>query len=55
MCLPDFIIAGAPRCGTTWLSHLLDRHPDVQMAKPEVPEPKFFPCGYHVCRGIRSR
>jgi hypothetical protein len=40
--LPDFIIAGAPRSGTTWLYAVLDRHPDVYMAKPRSPEPKFF-------------
>jgi len=40
--LPDFIIGGAPRSGTTWLYELLDRHPDVYMAKPVKPEPKFF-------------
>jgi len=40
--LPDFLIGGAPRCGTTWLYHLLDHHPDVYMAKPLSPEPKFF-------------
>jgi hypothetical protein len=40
--LPDFIIGGAPRSGTTWLYELLDRHPDVNMAKPVKPEPKFF-------------
>jgi Sulfotransferase domain len=40
--LPDFIIAGAPRSGTTWLYTLLDRHPEVHMAKPVRPEPKFF-------------
>ncbi|MBM4430994.1 MAG: sulfotransferase [Chloroflexi bacterium] len=39
---PDFIIGGAPRAGTTWLYHLLDRHPEVYMAKPASPEPKFF-------------
>jgi sulfotransferase family protein len=39
---PTFIIAGAPRSGTTWLYELLDRHPDVYMAKPARPEPKFF-------------
>ena len=39
---PTFLIAGAPRSGTTWLYHLLDRHPDVYMAKPVRPEPKFF-------------
>src|SRR5206468_2663893 len=42
MRLPDFIIGGAPRSGTTWLYHLLDRHPDIYMAKPVKPEPKFF-------------
>ena len=40
--LPDFIIGGAPRSGTTWLYQLLDRHPSVYMAKPARPEPKFF-------------
>jgi len=39
---PDFIIGGAPRSGTTWLCHLLDRHPDIYMAKPYSPEPKYF-------------
>jgi LPS sulfotransferase NodH len=38
--LPTFIIGGAPRSGTTLLCHLLDRHPDVYMIKPYVPEPK---------------
>ena len=40
--LPDFIIAGAPRCATTWLSTLADLHPSLAMAKPVRPEPKFF-------------
>lgn len=39
--LPDFIIAGSPRCGTTWLCRLLENHPDVFVAEHE-PEPKFF-------------
>ena len=42
MRLPDFIIGGAARSGTTWLYHLLSRHPDVYMAQPVRPEPKFF-------------
>ena len=42
MRLPEFIIGGAPRSGTTWLYELLDRHPGVHMAKPLKPEPKFF-------------
>jgi Sulfotransferase domain len=40
--LPDFIIAGAPRSGTTWLYTLAQRHPQIAMAEPIVPEPKFF-------------
>lgn len=40
--LPDFIIAGAPRCATTWLYELAERHPAIAMAKPLRPEPKFF-------------
>lgn len=40
--LTDFLIAGAPRSGTTWLYHLLDRHPKIHMAVPLKPEPKFF-------------
>ncbi len=40
--LPDFVIAGAPRCGTTWQYHALERHPQIWLAKPVRPEPKFF-------------
>lgn len=37
-----FFIAGAQRSGTTYLYHLLDQHPQICMAKPVKPEPKFF-------------
>ena len=40
--LPHFIIAGAPRSATTWLYELADRHPEIAMARPLTPEPKFF-------------
>lgn len=40
--LPTFLIAGAPRSGTTYLYDLLDSHPGVFLAKPPRPEPKFF-------------
>ncbi len=40
--LPTFIVGGAPRSGTTWLTTGLDRHRDVWLAKPLRPEPKFF-------------
>jgi hypothetical protein len=37
---PDFLILGAPKCGTTALWHYLDAHPEVAMAS--VKEPRFF-------------
>ena len=49
---PTFIIGGAPRSGTTWLYELLDRHPEVYMAKPARPEPKFFLVDELYTRGI---
>ncbi|MGH9349524.1 MAG: sulfotransferase family protein [Vicinamibacterales bacterium] len=39
---PTFIIGGAPRSGTTLLCHLLERHPDVYIIRPYIPEPKVF-------------
>lgn len=36
------IIVGAQRCGTTGLYRLLEQHPDICMARPMRPEPKFF-------------
>jgi len=38
--MPDFIIAGAPKCGTTALWHFLNQHPDVFLSKDK--EPRFF-------------
>ena len=37
-----FFIVGAQRSGTTYLYHILDEHPEIEMAKPVRPEPKFF-------------
>lgn len=38
---PSFVIAGAPRAGTTWLYHQLSKHPAVYMA-PNKGEPRFY-------------
>ena len=38
--LPNFLIAGYPRCGTTFLYQKLKSHPDIFM--PDIKEPKFF-------------
>lgn len=37
-----FFIVGAQRSGTTYLYELLDQHPEICMAKPMRPEPKYF-------------
>jgi hypothetical protein len=37
-----FFIVGAQRSGTTQLCRLLDAHPEIEMATPFQPEPKFF-------------
>jgi hypothetical protein len=38
--LPDVVIGGAPRCGTTFLAEVLGKHPDIYLARPVIPEPK---------------
>lgn len=38
--LPNFFIAGAPKCGTTALSEYLRTHPNIFMSTPK--EPHFF-------------
>lgn len=39
---PDFLIAGAPKAGTTALHAALARHPDIFMSSPK--EPKYWLC-----------
>lgn len=48
MTLPNFVIIGAPKAGTTSLSQNLSRHPDIFMTNPK--EPNFF--GRHFDRGL---
>lgn len=38
--VPDIVIGGAPRSGTTYLAASLARHPCIFLAQPLVPEPK---------------
>lgn len=40
--IEQFFVVGAQRSGTTWLYHMLDQHPQIVMAKPMRPEPKYF-------------
>ncbi len=37
-----FVVIGAQRSGSTFAYQLLDAHPEIEMAKPVRPEPKFF-------------
>lgn len=37
-----FLICGAQRSATTYLYEVFDQHPDIAMAKPMRPEPKYF-------------
>lgn len=51
--LPDFIVVGATKAGTTSLDQYLAMHPQIHMARPK--EPRFFTVGnpssnYH--RGV---
>jgi hypothetical protein len=40
MTMPNFLIIGAMRCGTTTMYHLLRQHPEIYMSP--VKEPRFF-------------
>ena len=42
MALPDFLVVGAPKAGTSALHTALDQHPQLFMSK--VKEPKYFLC-----------
>jgi hypothetical protein len=42
MALPNFLIVGAAKCGTTSLYQYLRQHPDVYMSP--LKEPRYFPC-----------
>jgi hypothetical protein len=48
-----FIIAGAQRCATTYLYRILAQHPEIEMAYPVRPEPKFFLIDSLFERGIK--
>lgn len=44
--LPDFLVVGAMKCGTTSLHHYLNLHPDIFMS--EIKELDFFTTKYHL-------
>lgn len=40
LAVPDVIIGGAPRSGTTFLAEILAKHPGIFIPRPFAPEPK---------------
>ena len=48
--LPNFLIIGAQKSGTTWLAEQLIQHPDVFMPATEI---HFFDKDYHYYRGVQ--
>lgn len=46
--LPDFVILGAQKAGTTWLARNLSQHPDIYLPPREV---RYFDRGEHFARG----
>lgn len=51
--IEHFFVVGAQRSGTTYLYHLLSEHPEIEMAEPLRPEPKFFHVDALYERGLR--
>ena len=49
MRLPDFLIIGAQKSGTTWLADQLSLHPSIFMAPDEI---HFFDKAQNYCRGL---
>jgi Sulfotransferase domain len=49
---PDLFIVGAPKCGTTAMSHYLELHPDIYMARKEM---HYFGSDLHFARQFYRR
>ena len=50
--LPDFVVVGAPKAGTSSLARYLSLHPDIHMSSPK--EPNFFNEARHYGRWNRG-
>lgn len=55
MTLPNFILIGAPKCGTTSVYHYLQQHPDVYMSPMKEPQYFTFVSGNAPTGGFRSK
>jgi hypothetical protein len=52
MTLPNFLIIGAQKAGTTWLGSNLEKHPDIFMATVPFGEVHFFDRAWNYNKGI---
>ena len=50
MTLPNFLLIGAQKCGTTWLAAMLAQHPDI--FSPEIKELHFFDLKDRYAQGL---
>lgn len=50
MTLPNFLLIGAQKCGTTWLAAMLTQHPEI--FSPETKELHFFDLADRYARGL---
>jgi len=50
MTLPNFLVIGAQKCGSSWLAARLAQHPDVYVHRGEI---HFFDKGYNFSRGTQ--
>lgn len=46
----DFLVIGAQKCGTTWISHLLAQHPEIHI--PRRKELHYFNHRGHLAKGL---
>ena len=49
MCLPNFLIVGCQKAGTTWLANRIRQHPDIFLCDHEI---HFFDKDYNYGKGI---
>jgi Sulfotransferase family len=53
MTLPNFLIIGAAKSGSTWLAHMLRKHPDIYLPPAEAVEIWYFDRESRLKKGLR--
>lgn len=49
MTLPNFLIIGAQKAGTSWLAYQLEKHPEIYLPKKEI---HYFDKGFNYQKGL---